>query len=73
MALKKIKEGCWVDENDPYFSLNEWFHGQREQILYYITNGQGFFELFSNTRIPEDELYEKIFIPGKLAVMSAFN
>ncbi len=73
MGLKKIKEGCWVDSDNQYWSLNEWFAGKRNQMLYYITNGEGFCELYCDKLVPEEELYERIYLPGKNAVLAFKN
>ena len=73
MGLKKIKEGCWVDEDNPYFSLNEWFHVVQNLVIYYVTNGHGFVEFKRESPVPEEELYEKIFVPGQKAVSAIFN
>ena len=73
MALKKIKEGCWVDEDDQYFSLNEWFNIDIKKVIYYITDGNGYFEFKFDQPIAEEELYERVFLPGKNAVSAIFN
>ena len=73
MSLKKIKEGCWVDENDPYFSLNEWFNINLKKIVYYVTNGEGCIQVTEDAPIAEDELYDRIFLPGRKAIEALKN
>lgn len=73
MGLQKIKEGCWVDESDPYFSINEWWNIELEKVVYYITDGVKYITYMGDERMPEHQLYDRIFLPGKKAIESQKN
>ena len=74
MGLKKLGENKWIDESEDYkfynFFLIKYFNIEKEKVGYCVYGKEGYVETLHEGIIPKEQLYERIFLPAKTAILA---